>query len=75
MTFLSSRLIGRMAASGGGSIVNTASSMAHLPLGGLDGYAASKGGVAQLTRSMAVGPRPEPTAAFPATQLELVTNG
>ncbi len=35
-----------MAAAGGGAIVNTASSMAHLPLGGLDGYAASKGGVA-----------------------------
>ena len=41
-----------MAASGGGSIINTASSMAHIPLGGLDGYAASKGGVAQLTKSM-----------------------
>ncbi len=39
--------------SGGGSIINTASSMAHLPLGGLDGYAASKGGVAMLTKSMA----------------------
>jgi len=44
-----------IAAAGGGAIVNAASSMAHLPLGGLDGYAASKGGVAQLTRSMAVG--------------------
>ncbi|MCK6553442.1 SDR family oxidoreductase [Candidatus Binatia bacterium] len=44
-----------MAEAGGGSIVNTASSMAHLPLGGLDGYAASKGGVAQLTKSLAVG--------------------
>jgi 3-oxoacyl-[acyl-carrier protein] reductase len=42
-----------MADTGGGSIINTASSMAHLPLGGLDGYAASKGGVALLTRSMA----------------------
>jgi NAD(P)-dependent dehydrogenase (short-subunit alcohol dehydrogenase family) len=42
-----------MAAGGGGAIVNTASSMAHLPLGGLDGYAASKGGVALLTQSMA----------------------
>jgi NAD(P)-dependent dehydrogenase (short-subunit alcohol dehydrogenase family) len=42
-----------MERSGGGSIVNTASSMAHVPLGGLDGYAASKGGVAQLTKSMA----------------------
>jgi NAD(P)-dependent dehydrogenase (short-subunit alcohol dehydrogenase family) len=42
-----------IARSGGGSIINTASSMAHLPLGGLDGYAASKAGVAQLTKSMA----------------------
>jgi len=42
-----------MAKTGGGSIINTASSMAHVPLGGLDGYAASKGGVAQLTKSMA----------------------
>jgi NAD(P)-dependent dehydrogenase (short-subunit alcohol dehydrogenase family) len=47
--------IPRIAESGGGSIINTASSMAHLPLGGLDGYAASKGGVLQLTKSMAVG--------------------
>ncbi len=47
--------IGAMQASGGGSIINTASSMAHLPNGLLDGYAASKGGVATLTRSMAVG--------------------
>ncbi|AKL72846.1 dehydrogenase of unknown specificity, short-chain alcohol dehydrogenase like [Actinobacteria bacterium IMCC26256] len=44
-----------MIASGGGSIINTASSMATLPLGGLDGYAASKGGVAMLTKSMAAG--------------------
>lgn len=44
-----------IAAAGGGSIVNAASSMAHLPLGGMDAYAASKGGVAQLTKSMAVG--------------------
>jgi NAD(P)-dependent dehydrogenase (short-subunit alcohol dehydrogenase family) len=42
-----------MTAAGGGSIINTASSMAHLPLGGLDGYAASKGGVAMLTKSLA----------------------
>jgi NAD(P)-dependent dehydrogenase (short-subunit alcohol dehydrogenase family) len=51
--YCSHHAIPRMAEGGGGSIVNTASSMAHLPLGGLDGYAASKGGVAQLTRSMA----------------------
>src|SRR5690606_28953447 len=44
-----------IAAAGGGSIVNTASSMARLPLGALDGYAASKGGVALLTQSMAAG--------------------
>lgn len=47
--------IPEMAQAGGGSIINTASSMAHLPLGGLDGYAASKGGVALLTKSMVVG--------------------
>jgi len=39
----------------GASIVNTASSMAVLPLGLLDAYAATKGGVASLTRSMAHG--------------------
>jgi NAD(P)-dependent dehydrogenase (short-subunit alcohol dehydrogenase family) len=47
--------IPEIARAGGGAIINTASSMAHLPLGGLDGYAASKGGVAMLTKSMAVG--------------------
>ena len=47
--------IPEMAKAGGGSIINTASSMAHLPLGGMDGYAASKGGVALLTKSMSVG--------------------
>jgi NAD(P)-dependent dehydrogenase (short-subunit alcohol dehydrogenase family) len=45
--------IPEMAKQGGGSIVNTASSMATLPLGGMDGYAASKGGVAILTKSLA----------------------
>jgi NAD(P)-dependent dehydrogenase (short-subunit alcohol dehydrogenase family) len=39
----------------GASIVNTASSMAVLPLGLLDAYAATKSGVAGLTRSMAAG--------------------
>lgn len=47
--------IPEMIKAGGGVIINTASSMAHLPLGGLDGYAASKGGVALLTKSMAAG--------------------
>ena len=44
-----------LADSCGGSIITTASSMATLPLGGQDAYAASKGGVAMLTRSMAPG--------------------
>jgi NAD(P)-dependent dehydrogenase (short-subunit alcohol dehydrogenase family) len=47
--------IPHIASVGGGAIVNTASSMAHLPLGGVDAYAASKAGVAGLTRSMAFG--------------------
>jgi len=44
--------IGPMAKGGGGSIITTASSMAVLPLGGMDAYAASKAGVAGLTRSL-----------------------
>lgn len=47
--------IPEIAKAGGGAIINAASSMGHLPLGGLDGYAASKGGVVTLTRSLAVG--------------------
>ncbi|HUI27679.1 MAG TPA: SDR family oxidoreductase [Candidatus Kryptonia bacterium] len=53
--YCSKYAIPEIANAGGGAIINTASSMAHLPLGGLDGYAASKGGVAMLTKSMAVG--------------------
>lgn len=53
--YCSKYAIPEIAKAGGGSIINTASSMAHVPLGGLDGYAASKGGVAMLTKSMAVG--------------------
>ena len=53
--YCSKYAIPEIAAAGGGTIINTASSMAHLPLGGLDGYAASKGGVAMLTKSMALG--------------------
>jgi NAD(P)-dependent dehydrogenase (short-subunit alcohol dehydrogenase family) len=41
--------------SGGGSIITTTSSMASLPLGVVDGYAASKGGVAMLAKSMSAG--------------------
>ncbi len=44
-----------MAGRPGAAIVNTASSMAVLPLGMVDAYAASKAGVAGLTRSMAPG--------------------
>jgi NAD(P)-dependent dehydrogenase (short-subunit alcohol dehydrogenase family) len=47
--------IPHIAAAGGGAIINTASSMAHVPLGMVDAYAASKAGVAGLTRSMAYG--------------------
>jgi NAD(P)-dependent dehydrogenase (short-subunit alcohol dehydrogenase family) len=39
----------------GAAIVNTASSMALLPLGMMDAYTASKAGVAGLTRSLAPG--------------------
>jgi NAD(P)-dependent dehydrogenase (short-subunit alcohol dehydrogenase family) len=53
--YFSKYAIPEIAKAGGGAIINTASSMAHLPLGGLDGYAASKGGVAMLTKSMAAG--------------------
>jgi NAD(P)-dependent dehydrogenase (short-subunit alcohol dehydrogenase family) len=53
--FLSSKYaIPHLAKSGRGSIINTASSMAHVPLGAMDAYAASKAGVAGLTRSMSV---------------------
>ncbi|HEV7730552.1 MAG TPA: SDR family NAD(P)-dependent oxidoreductase [Candidatus Binatia bacterium] len=44
-----------MAGRPGAVIVNTASSMAVLPLGMMDAYAASKAGVAGLTRSLAPG--------------------
>jgi NAD(P)-dependent dehydrogenase (short-subunit alcohol dehydrogenase family) len=39
----------------GGSIITTASSMATVPLGMTDAYAAAKGGVAMLTKSMCAG--------------------
>jgi NAD(P)-dependent dehydrogenase (short-subunit alcohol dehydrogenase family) len=44
-----------MAGRPGAAILNMASSMAIIPLGMTDAYAASKGGVAALTRSMAPG--------------------
>jgi NAD(P)-dependent dehydrogenase (short-subunit alcohol dehydrogenase family) len=45
--------IREIAKTGDGSIINAASSMATVPLGGMDAYAASKGGVALLTKSLA----------------------
>src|SRR5262249_55191669 len=52
--FLCSKyVIPHLQRAGGGVIINTASSMAHVPLGLTDAYAASKAGVAGLTRSMA----------------------
>jgi len=47
--------IPEIAKAGGGSIINAASSMATVPLGGMDAYAASKGGVAMLTKSLSAG--------------------
>jgi NAD(P)-dependent dehydrogenase (short-subunit alcohol dehydrogenase family) len=44
-----------MADSGGGTIVNITSVMAEVALGDLAHYAASKGGVRQLTKALAVG--------------------
>ena len=44
-----------MAGRAGASIINTASSMAIQPLGMMDAYAASKAGVAGLTKSLAPG--------------------
>jgi len=53
--FLCSKFaIPRMAHRPGAAIVNTASSMSVLPLGMMDAYAASKGGVASLTKSMSM---------------------
>lgn len=51
--------VDRMEASGGGSIIATASSMATVPLGGMDAYAATKAGVAGLIKSFAVGAAPK----------------
>ena len=43
-----------IAASGGGSVINMASNVALMALPGRDCYTAAKGGVASMTRSMAV---------------------
>jgi len=43
---------------GGGSVINTASNLALMGIHGRDCYTAAKGGVASMTRSMAVGYAP-----------------
>ena len=43
-----------LAAAGGGTIVNTASMLSFFGGGLVPGYSASKGGVAQLTKSLAI---------------------
>ena len=54
-TFLCSKFgIPHLVASGGGSIINTASNVALMGFPGRDCYTAAKGGVAAITRSMAV---------------------
>lgn len=55
-TFLGCRFaIPHMAAAGGGSIINMTSNVALMGVPGVDCYTAAKGGVAALTRSLAVG--------------------
>jgi NAD(P)-dependent dehydrogenase (short-subunit alcohol dehydrogenase family) len=52
--FLASKVLGkRMAENGGGRIVNIASMGSFVGLSGVSAYCASKGGLAQLTRSLA----------------------
>ncbi|MEM7268450.1 MAG: SDR family oxidoreductase [Pseudomonadota bacterium] len=54
-TFLCSKLIiPEIAMAGGGSVINMASNVALMALPGRDCYTAAKGGIAALTRSMAV---------------------
>ena len=54
-TFLCSKYgIPEMIRSGGGSVINMASNLALMGLGGRDCYTAAKGAVAAMTRSMAV---------------------
>ena len=54
-TFLCSKLgIPHIIAAGGGAVINMASNVALMALPGRDCYTAAKGGVASMTRSMAV---------------------
>jgi NAD(P)-dependent dehydrogenase (short-subunit alcohol dehydrogenase family) len=49
----------RLAARGGGAIVNTASMLAFFGGGLVPGYAASKGGIVQMTKSLAIAYAPD----------------
>jgi NAD(P)-dependent dehydrogenase (short-subunit alcohol dehydrogenase family) len=54
-TFLGCRFgIPAIIASGGGSVINMSSNVALMGVAGLDCYTAAKGGIAAITRSMAV---------------------
>ena len=54
-TFLGCRFgIPAIIASGGGSVINMASDVALMGVAGRDCYTAAKGGIAAITRSMAV---------------------
>jgi NAD(P)-dependent dehydrogenase (short-subunit alcohol dehydrogenase family) len=54
-TFLCSKLvIPEIIKAGGGSVINMSSNVALMALPGRDSYTAAKGGVASMTRSMAV---------------------
>jgi NAD(P)-dependent dehydrogenase (short-subunit alcohol dehydrogenase family) len=54
-TFLGCRFgIPAIIASGGGSVINMASNVALMGIAGRDCYTAAKGGIAAITRSMAV---------------------
>jgi NAD(P)-dependent dehydrogenase (short-subunit alcohol dehydrogenase family) len=54
-TFLGCRFgIPAIIASGGGAVINMASNVALMGVAGLDCYTAAKGGIAAITRSMAV---------------------
>ena len=52
--FMSRAAVGEMQKSGGGAIVNVASTLGLVGCAGLAAYCASKGGVVQLTRAMAL---------------------
>lgn len=49
----------KLAAAGGGTILNTASMLSYFGGGLVPGYSASKGGIAQLTKSLAIAYAPD----------------